>query len=195
MLKLQAEALLPTQMGNFILSAYSSKTDDWMPHLSLRTSESFSIVENPVNIRIHSECITGEVFHSKKCDCGSQLDGALSYIHTHGGVLIYLRQEGRGIGIINKIKAYKLQSEGEDTHSANLKLGLPADNRDFSPAVEILNILGIKKVNILTNNPQKIAILKNSGIIVNERIPLSITSLPENEEYMRVKKEIFGHWL
>lgn len=148
-----------------------------------------------VNVRFHSECITGEVFHSKKCECGQQLDAAMKYMSENGGVIIYLRQEGRNIGIINKLRAYALQEEGFDTVEANLKLGLPADGRNFDIAVEMLNILEISEINLLTNNPDKIRSIENSGIILNSRIPLEIDSNEVNESYLAKKKIYFGHLL
>ena len=193
MLKIQAEAQVPTDYGNFRMIAFSEDESNWMPHMAI-------IAENtdfsqPVNVRFHSECITGEVFHSKKCECGQQLDGAMKFIHENGGIIIYLRQEGRNIGIINKLKAYSLQERGFDTVEANLKLGLPADDRDFSEAIEILNILGVKEINLLTNNPAKIKIVEDSNIHLNKRIPLQITSTSESESYLKVKKDYFGHLL
>ena len=119
----------------------------------------------------------------------------MKFIHENGGIIIYLRQEGRNIGIINKLKAYSLQEKGFDTVEANLKLGLPADNRNFSEAIEILNILGVKEINLLTNNPEKIKIVEKSNIHLNKRIPLQITSTSESESYLKVKKDYFGHLL
>ena len=193
MLKIQAEAHVPTDYGNFRMIAFSEDESNWMPHMAI-------IAENtdfsqPINVRFHSECITGEVFHSKKCECGQQLDGAMKFIHESGWIIIYLRQEGRNIGIINKLKAYSLQERGFDTVEANLKLGLPADDRDFSEAIEILNILGVKEINLLTNNPAKIKIVEDSNIHLNKRIPLQITSTSDSEGYLKVKKDYFGHLL
>jgi len=149
----------------------------------------------PVNVRFHSECITGEVFHSKKCECGQQLDAAMKYMHENGGIIVYLRQEGRNIGIINKLKAYALQEKGLDTVEANVKLGLPADDRDFAAAIEILNLLEVKEVNLLTNNPEKMKIVRNSNIHLNKRIPIQIHSTSESKSYLEVKKNYFGHLL
>jgi len=151
--------------------------------------------DKAVNVRFHSECITGEVFHSKKCECGQQLDAAMKYMSENGGVIIYLRQEGRNIGIINKLKAYALQEQGLDTVEANLKLGLPADARNFDVAVEMLNLLGIRKINLLTNNPDKIKSVENSEMILNSRIPLEIDPNEVNESYLVKKKDYFGHLL
>ena len=193
MLKIQAEANVPTEFGNFRMIAFSENADDWMPHMAIiAESTNFS---RPVNVRFHSECITGEVFHSKKCECGQQLNAAMKYMHENGGIIIYLRQEGRNIGIINKLKAYSLQEKGFDTVEANLKLGLPADNRNFSAAIEILNILEVKDINLLTNNPEKIKVVKNSNIHLNRRIAIQIHSTRESADYLQVKKDFFGHLL
>lgn len=193
MLKIQAEANVPTEQGTFKMVAFSEDKNDWMPHMAI-IAENTNFSE-PVNVRFHSECITGEVFHSKKCECGQQLDAAMKYTHENGGMIIYLRQEGRNIGIINKLKAYSLQEQGFDTVEANLKLGLPADDRSFDAAIEILNILDVKEINLLTNNPEKMKIVENSNIHLNKRIPLQITSTKESESYLKVKKDYFGHLL
>jgi len=193
MLKLQAEAQVPTDYGNFRMIAFSEEETDWMPHMAI-IAENTNFSE-PINVRFHSECITGEVFHSKKCECGQQLDAAMKFIHENGGIIIYLRQEGRNIGIINKLKAYSLQEKGFDTVQANLQLGLPADDRNFSEAVEILNILEVKNINLLTNNPEKMKIVEDSTIHLNKRIPLQINSTSESESYLKVKKDYFGHLL
>ncbi len=193
MLIVQAEANVPTEYGNFRMIAFSDRNDDWMPHMAI-VAENTSF-NAPVNVRFHSECITGEVFHSKKCECGQQLDAAMKYIHENGGIIIYLRQEGRNIGIINKLKAYALQEKGLDTVEANLKLGLPADDRNFSAAIEILNLLGVKSVNLLTNNPEKMRIVQESNIELNKRVPLQMNSTRESQSYLQVKKDYFGHLL
>ena len=193
MLTIQAQSNIPTDFGMFTVYAFSEYEEDWNPHLVwVAENTDFS---KTVNVRFHSECITGEIFHSKKCECGQQLDAAMKYMSENGGMIIYLRQEGRNIGIINKLKAYSLQEKGFDTVEANLKLGLPADNRNFSEAIEILNILGVKEINLLTNNPEKIKIVEKSNIHLNKRIPLQITSTSESESYLKVKKDYFGHLL
>lgn len=193
MIKKQAESNVPTDFGIFKMIAYSEDETNWMPHIALISPKTdFS---KPVNVRFHSECITGEVFHSRKCECGQQLDYAMSYINDHGGIIIYLRQEGRNIGIINKLRAYALQERGLDTVQANLQLGLPADDRDFSVAIEILKDLGVKEVNLLTNNPDKMKYVEESGIILNSRIPLQIEATDESRDYLKVKKTYFGHLL
>ncbi|MCX8677196.1 GTP cyclohydrolase II [Apibacter sp. B3706] len=192
-MKRQAEANLPTEWGEFEIIAYSENENDWMPHLAMISKN--TDLSKTVNIRIHSECITGDLFHSKRCDCGKQLDAAMKYIHENGGVLLYLRQEGRNIGIINKLKAYNLQDKGLNTAEANIELGFPADARDFKIAVEILEDLGIQSVNLLTNNPEKISFIKDSSIKLIHRIPLEINPEKENLEYLKTKKDFFGHFL
>ena len=193
MITLQAESLVPTDFGNFRVMAFSDSEKDWMPHIALVAENTdFS---KPINVRFHSECITGEVFHSEKCECGQQLDASMKYIHENGGMIIYLRQEGRNIGIINKLKAYSLQEKGFDTVEANLELGLPADDRSFKVAVDILNILEVKSINLLTNNPEKIKVVENSNIILNKRIPLQIDATKDSSSYLKVKKDYFGHLL
>ncbi|MCP2037513.1 GTP cyclohydrolase II [Chryseobacterium sp. HSC-36S06] len=193
MLKIQAEAQVPTEYGNFRMIAFSEDENDWMPHMAIIAEN--TDLSKPINVRFHSECITGEVFHSKKCECGQQLDAAMKFIHENGGIIIYLRQEGRNIGIINKLKAYSLQEKGFDTVEANLKLGLPADDRDFGDAIEVLNILEVKEINLLTNNPAKMKIVEDSNIRLNKRIPLQINSTSDSESYLKVKKDYFGHLL
>ncbi|MGE8431401.1 GTP cyclohydrolase II [Chryseobacterium joostei] len=193
MLKIQAHSKIPTDYGIFTVYAFSESEEDWTPHLVLVAENTdFS---RTVNVRFHSECITGKVFHSKKCECGQQLDTAMKYMSENGGVIIYLRQEGRNIGIINKLRAYKLQEKGLDTVEANLKLGLPADGRNFDIAVEMLNILKIEEINLLTNNPDKVKSIENSEIILNSRIPLEIASNEVNESYLIKKKDYFCHFL
>lgn len=193
MLTLQAQTKIPTDFGNFNVYAFSESEDDWSPHLVWVAEQTdFS---KTVNVRFHSECITGEVFHSKKCECGQQLDSAMKYMSENGGIIIYLRQEGRNIGIINKLRAYALQEQGFDTVEANLKLGLPADGRNFDVAVEMLYILNIKEINLLTNNPDKIKSLDNSSIQLKNRVPLEIEANEINESYLTKKKDYFGHLL
>jgi len=193
MLKIQAQSNIPTDFGMFTVYAFSENENDWSPHL-VWVAEKTDFTKT-VNVRFHSECITGEVFHSRKCECGQQLDAAMKFTSENGGIIIYLRQEGRNIGIINKLKAYALQEQGFDTVEANLKLGLPADGRDFGVAIEILEILDVTTINLLTNNPEKLKSLENSGISLNERIPLEIDSNATNEPYLIKKKNYFGHLL
>lgn len=193
MIKIQAEANVPTDHGNFRMIAFSEESSDWMPHMAIIAEHTdFS---KPINVRFHSECITGEVFHSQKCECGQQLDAAMKYTHENGGIIVYLRQEGRNIGIINKLKAYSLQEKGFDTVEANLKLGLPADDRNFSVAIDILNILDVKNINLLTNNPEKVKFVEQSNINLNSRIPLQIPANDSSRGYLQTKKDYFGHLL
>lgn len=190
---IQAKSNIPTDFGVFTMYAFSQDESDWNPHLAMVAQN--TDINKTVNVRFHSECITGEIFHSKKCECGQQLDAAMKFMAENGGIIIYLRQEGRNIGIINKLKAYALQEKGFDTVEANLKLGLPADGRNFGVAIEILKILGIHRINLLTNNPDKLKSLENSGIILENRLPLEIDSNDVNESYLAKKKDYFGHLL
>ncbi len=193
MLTIQAQSNIPTDFGMFTVYAFSEYEEDWNPHLVwVAENTDFS---KTVDVRFHSECITGEIFHSKKCECGQQLDAAMKYMSENGGMIIYLRQEGRNIGIINKLRAYALQEKGFDTVEANLKLGLPADGRNFDVAVDMLKLLNVKEINLLTNNPDKLKSLENSGIILNHRVPLEIESNDVNESYLSKKKDYFGHLL
>lgn len=145
-------------------------------------------------VRVHSECMTGDLFGSLKCDCGSQLHQSLARIAEEGGVLIYLRQEGRGIGLANKLKAYALQEQGFDTVEANQQLGLPVDNRDYEVAFQILRYLGIHQIRLLTNNPEKVAALVHYGTVIEERIGLESPPTQENFAYLKVKQEKLGHF-
>lgn len=184
---------LPTDFGDFRAIGYRSLLDN-QEHLALVKG----IVANdePVLVRVHSECLTGDVFHSRRCDCGEQLAAAMERIEQEGrGVLLYMRQEGRGIGLLNKLKAYKLQEEGIDTVEANLALGFPPDLRDYGVGAQILVDLGIKKVRLMTNNPRKIVGLEGYGLEVIERIPVEIAPKPENENYLATKKLKLGHYL
>jgi 3,4-dihydroxy 2-butanone 4-phosphate synthase/GTP cyclohydrolase II len=147
-------------------------------------------------VRVHSECLTGEAFGSLKCECGPQLDAALDTIAAEGGVVVYLRgQEGRGIGLVNKLKAYRLQEDGLDTLDANLALGLPADSRDYGGAAGILNDLGITRVRLLSNNPEKRKQLEEHGIVVDELVPLVVGVAPQNAGYLDTKRDRMGHTL
>lgn len=189
----QVQAFLPTDWGNFNIIAYATSPDDLTPHVAL-VHENLDVTQ-PVLVRIHSECMTGDLFHSRRCDCGEQLDRALELAAEQGGVVIYLRQEGRGIGLINKLKAYNLQDKGFDTASANTHLGFEVDARQYDLAVEILHDLGIRKIRLLTNNPQKIEAIEHSGIEIISREPLIIEPKKENAAYLRTKQELMGHLL
>ncbi|MBI5767653.1 MAG: GTP cyclohydrolase II [Verrucomicrobia bacterium] len=183
-------AKLPTEHGELLVRAFHSGDD--LPHLIIyRDLENFSGASVPV--RIHSECLTGESLGSLRCDCRSQLIFAIEYIARNGGVVIYLRQEGRGIGLFHKINAYHLQDQGMNTIEANHKLGFDTDTRDFAVAVKVLAFLTITSVRLLTNNPLKITYLRSHGIDVTER--LAIPSHPNryNASYLRTKKEVLGH--
>ena len=152
--------------------------------------------EQDVLVRMHSECLTGDVFHSQRCDCGQQLESALRRIEEEGqGVLVYLAQEGRGIGLLNKLRAYKLQEEGLDTVDANLELGLPADLRDYGIGAQILVDLGLSSIRLLTNNPKKIVGLEGYGLRVTEQVPIQHPATAHNKEYLRAKRERLGHRL
>jgi 3,4-dihydroxy 2-butanone 4-phosphate synthase/GTP cyclohydrolase II len=184
---------LPTTFGDFVAVGYRSLVDD-KHHVALVKGDVDG--REDVLVRVHSECLTGDVFHSLRCDCGEQLESALAMIEREGsGVLLYLAQEGRGIGLLNKLRAYKLQEQGLDTVDANLKLGLPADLRDYGIGAQILNDLGLTSIRILTNNPKKILGLEGYGLSVSEQIPIEHLANPHNEAYMRAKAERMGHML
>ena len=189
----QAETLLPTEWGDLILSAFADKDGDPMPHLSLRHPD--LDISQAVVTRVHSECLTGDIFHSQKCDCGEQLLQSMKVIHEQKGILIYLRQEGRGIGIINKIKAYRHQEQGLDTIEANEVLGFEADYRNYTIAADILKSFDISKIKLLTNNPDKINKLDDSGIEVVDRLPLEIEPNNVNRSYLETKADAMGHLL
>jgi GTP cyclohydrolase II len=185
-----ARANLPTRFGTFEVFAYDSAERE--EHVAL----ALGVVDDgePVLVRVHSECLTGDVFGSSRCDCGEQLEDSLRLLQEQGrGVLLYLRQEGRGIGLANKISAYALQERGLDTVEANHALGLPEDARDYRVAAEMLLDLGVRRARLLTNNPAKIEGLKRHGVEVVERVPLGIAPNPSNLGYLRTKREKMGH--
>jgi 3,4-dihydroxy 2-butanone 4-phosphate synthase / GTP cyclohydrolase II len=184
---------LPTGFGEFQVVGYRSLVDD-KHHVALVKGDVAG--KSDVLVRVHSECLTGDVFHSLRCDCGEQLESALAMIEKDGeGVLLYLAQEGRGIGLLNKLRAYKLQEEGLDTVDANLQLGLPADLRDYGIGAQILVDLGLSSIRILTNNPKKIRGLEGYGLSVTAQVPIEHVPNPHNEAYLRAKKERMGHTL
>jgi 3,4-dihydroxy 2-butanone 4-phosphate synthase/GTP cyclohydrolase II len=182
---------LPTTFGDFVAVGYRSLVDD-KHHVALVKGD----VEGreDVLVRVHSECLTGDVFHSLRCDCGEQLESALAMIEREGtGVLLYLAQEGRGIGLLNKLRAYKLQEQGLDTVDANLALGLPADARDYAAAAGILSDLGVCRVRLLTNNTDKVTQLRAFGVDVVEQVPLIVGVGPVNRDYLATKRDRMGH--
>ncbi len=188
-----ATSRLPLERhGDFSMILFENELDD---------CEHFVLTKPQVNdqapplVRIHSECITGDIFGSCKCDCGKQLELSLALLAAEGGVLVYMRQEGRGVGLANKLKAYSLQEEGYDTVEANEHLGLPVDNRSYAIAFQILKHLGLDKIRLLTNNPFKVAAMERYGLTVTERIPVLVSPTAENQHYLRTKQSKLGHYL
>ena len=192
-IKRLAQSRLPTRAGNFQIISYENSGRPEQPHLALVSERSY----DPSNalVRLHSECLTGEVLASLRCDCAAQLSTAMERISAEGGVLIYLRQEGRGIGLTKKIRAYALQDEGLDTFDANIRLGRKSDERDYAAAAAILKDLNISGIRLMTNNPNKSRALLNAGIKIKDLVRIEIEPEPENRAYLAAKKNRFGHTL
>lgn len=189
----EAEANLPTEFGPFKIMGFRSTISD-EEFVALARGELHP--DTPTLVRIHSQCLTGDVFHSLKCDCGPQLQRAMEMVQAEGaGVIVYQQQEGRGIGIVNKIRAYALQDEGADTIEANVRLGLAVDARDYKQCAEIITALGLHKVRLMSNNPEKLRALQRAGLEVIERVPLEVKPHKSAVRYLMTKKEKMGHLL
>lgn len=187
------DAKLPSKFGSFTIHLYRSVVDS-KEHVALVKGKINT--GKPVLVRVHSECLTGDIFGSLRCDCREQLIESLKAIEKHGsGVLLYMRQEGRGIGLLNKLKAYQLQEQGRDTVEANLELGFKPDLRDYGIGAQILRDLGVRKMKLLTNNPKKVVGLHGYGLEITERVPIEIEANPENKEYLSTKRDKLGHLL
>lgn len=192
-IKREMDVKLPTAYGDFQLYAYSEKNTQEI-HMALVKGSWQK--DEPVMVRVHSSCVTGDIFGSCRCDCGSQLHNAMKMVDAEGkGVVLYMKQEGRGIGLINKLKAYKLQEQGLDTVEANLQLGFEMDNRDYGIGAQILNDLGISKLRLITNNPKKRVGLMGYGLEIVENIPIEITPNPHNVKYLQTKRDKLGHMI
>ena len=189
----QAEAPIPTKYGPFNMLVYAEKSSERMPHIAFVANGLDPT--KPVAVRIHSECMTGDVFGSRRCDCGEQLEASLHIAAERCGVVIYLRQEGRGIGLINKLKAYNLQDKGLNTAEANTHLGFDVDARQYDCAIYILQDLGIQQVELITNNPVKVEALRRSPIEVVGRIPIVIPPQSDSRGYLQTKQDLMGHLL
>ena len=193
LIHMEAEARLPTEYGEFLIKAYTTEIDD-KTHVALVKGNIDKM--DDVLVRVHSECLTGDIFMSNRCDCGPQLHAALKQIEKEGkGVLVYMRQEGRGIGLVNKLKAYAIQDTGLDTVEANEKLGFAPDLRDYGIGAQILRDIGVEKMRIMTNNPRKLVGLEGYGLEITGRVPLEIESVEENHQYLLTKKNKLGHIL
>jgi len=188
-----AEAKLPSDHGDFMLRVYANSLDG-KEHVAIIKGD--ITTDEPVLVRVHSECLTGDIFASRRCDCGPQLHAALDQIEREGrGVVLYMRQEGRGIGLVNKIKAYALQEQGMDTVEANVHLGFPPDPRDYGIGAQILHDLGVRKMRLMTNNPKKRVGLQSHGLEVVECVPLEVPATAENHDYLETKRDKMGHVL
>ncbi|MFZ4551895.1 GTP cyclohydrolase II [Aquabacterium sp.] len=194
MVEFLAEARVPTAHGSFTMKLFREPSTG-LEHIAMVMGD----VTGSALVRVHSECMTGDVFGSLRCDCGPQLDFAMREIGKKGsGVVVYLRQEGRGIGLANKLRAYQLQDQGMDTVEANQHLGFPADLRNFDIAAQILSQLGVSSVKLMTNNPRKVSTLESAGVKIEERVPVRSDVQPENERYLGTKARKLGHhidWL
>ncbi len=191
-----AEADMPTEHGGFRLVVYETDVDDHHHVAMVKGDIAADTSENGVLVRVHSECLTGDVFGSIRCDCGQQLSRALKMVDEAGcGAVVYMRQEGRGIGLANKIRAYDLQDDGMDTVEANVHLGFQPDSREYGIGAQILSDLGISKMRLITNNPSKRVGLEAHGLVVTERVPIAVPQNPANERYLQTKKDKMGHLL
>jgi len=194
-MELLVKSRLPSKWGEYRISAFGVE-GDMQPHVVLERGVSDALEQgNPIPVRIHSECMTGDVFASRRCDCGEQLQFSLEHFKENGGLLIYLRQEGRGIGLVEKLRAYNLQDEGLNTFEANVARGHGEDERDYAAALEILGHFSVARIRLMTNNPLKEEALVAGGIEVVERIPVTIRRNAENAAYLKAKEEITGHFL
>jgi len=191
--KRAASAKLPTAHGDFAIHVFESRLDG-ATHVALVKGDLGD--GHNVLARVHSSCVTGDIFHSSRCDCGQQLDMALARVAAEGrGVVLYLHQEGRGIGLANKIRAYALQDDGRDTVEANEQLGFEADERDYASAVHMFQLLGVKSLRLMSNNPRKLEGVTGEALVITERVPLEVAPSDENRRYLKTKKDKLGHQL
>jgi 3,4-dihydroxy 2-butanone 4-phosphate synthase/GTP cyclohydrolase II len=190
---LASSAELPTEYGDFTIHVFESRLDG-ATHVALVKGDLGD--GHNVLARVHSSCVTGDIFHSSRCDCGQQLDMALKRVAAEGrGVVLYLHQEGRGIGLANKIRAYALQDRGRDTVEANEQLGFEADQRDYASAVHMFKLLGVKSLRLMSNNPKKLAGVTGESLVITERVPLEVEPSDANRRYLKTKKDKLGHQL